>query len=499
MSYKMLINAVEPEEYRVAILKNEELDEFYIETSMKEEIKGNIYKGIVVRVEPSLQASFINYGTDKNGFLTLGEIHPEYYESQGVMKDSKAAVSIGNALTKGKELLVQVTKEMGGRKGAYLSTYISLAGRYLVLTPGRPNGGVSQKIEEDEERQRLKSIMNHLKFPDGVGYIVRTAALGQKKKVLARDLNNLLRMWQDIKQKAETLPAPSFIFQEQDLGLRTLRDHFSADVDEVLVDDLETWSEIKDFMKVISPRHIRRVKLYKEKRPIFSEYGIEKQIEQIYNNRVPLKSGGSIVIDSTEALFAIDVNSGRSIKAKGLETTAFKTNIEASKEIIRQLRLRDIGGLVVIDFIDMKEQKHRRELIRTVREETKKDRAKISLSYTSKFGLMELSRQRLRPSVESKTYQICEYCQGRGIVRSVEATALSFLRKIWQASSKGDVDKVIGALPSKVANYLLNRKRKELSEIEKRYEISIEIQGDPELPIWGGDLEFINKKLAEDI
>jgi ribonuclease E len=306
-------------------------------------------------------------------------------------------------------------------------------------------------------------------------------------------------MWQDIKQKTETLPSPSIIFKEQDLGLRTLRDHFSADVDEVLVDDLETWSEIKDFMRVISPRHIRRVKLYKEKRPIFSEYGIEKQIEQIYNNRVPLKSGGSIVIDSTEALFAIDVNSGRSIRAKGLETTAFKTNIEAAKEIIRQLRLRDIGGLVVIDFIDMKEQKHQRELIRTVREETKKDRAKISFSYISKFGLMELSRQRLRPSVESKTYQICEYCQGRGIVRSVEATALSFLRKIWQASSKGDIDKVVGTLPSKVANYLLNRKRKELSEIEKRYEISIEIQGDPELPIWGGDLDFINKKLAEDI
>jgi ribonuclease E len=499
MSYKMLINAVEPEEYRVAILKNEELDGFYIETSMKEEIKGNVYKGVVVRIEPSLQAAFINFGKDKNGFLTLGEIHPEYYESQGIVKDSRASVSIDNALTKGKELLVQVTKEMGGRKGAYLTTYISLAGRYLVLTPGRTNSGVSQKIEDDEERQRLKSIMNHLRFPDGVGYIVRTAASGQKKKTLARDLNNLLRMWQDIKEKAESLPSPSIIFKEQDLGLRTLRDHFSADVDEVLVDDLQTWSEVKDFMRVISPRHIRRVKLYKERTPIFSEYGIEKQIEQIYNNKVPLKSGGSIVIDSTEALFAIDVNSGRSIREKGIETTAFKTNLEAAKEIIRQLRLRDIGGLVVIDFIDMKEQKHQRELMRVVREEAKKDSAKTSFSYISKFGLMELSRQRLRPSLESKTYQICEYCQGRGIVRSVEATALSFLRKIWQGSSRGDVEKVKGTLPSKVANYLLNKKRKELAELEKRYEISIEIQGNPELPIWGGDLEFINKKLSENM
>jgi ribonuclease E len=462
MSFKMLVNAVEPEEYRVAILKDGDLDEFYIETSTKEETKGNVYKGVVSRIEPSLQACFIDYGVGKNGFLQMAEIHPEYYESQGVVPDTKAPIHIENALRKGRELLVQVTKEMVGRKGAYLTTYISLAGRYLILTPGRSTGGISHKIEDDKERQRLKSVMSQLKMPDGIGYIVRTAALGQKKRVIARDLNNLLRMWQDIKKRAETKPTLSIIFQEQYLGLRTLRDYFSAEVDEVLVDDRETWSEIKDFMKIISPRHQRRVKLYKEKKPIFSEYGIEKQIEQIYSNRVPLKSGGSIVIDSTEALIAIDVNSGRSTRAKGLEGTAFKTNMEAAREIAKQLRLRDIGGLVVIDFIDMRDPKHERELVKQVKEETKRDRAKINISYISKFG------------------------------------SVSFLRQIWLGASKGNIERVTGVLPNTVASYLLNKKRTELAELEKRYGVSIEIQGNPDLPLWGGSLDFIERSEAKE-
>jgi len=499
MSAKMLINAVDPEEYRLAIVKDGELDGFYIETSTKEETKANIYKGIVVRIEPSLQAAFIDYGAEKNGFLPAGEIHPEYYESPGLVSELKAPAPIEKVLKKRRELLVQVTKEREGRKGAYLTTYISLAGRYLVLTPGRTTGGISHNIEDDEERQRLKSVMSHLELPEGVGYIVRTAAAGQKKRVIARDLNNLLRMWQDIKRRAETQPSPSIIFKEQDIGLRTLRDYFTAEVEEVLVDDRETWSEMKDFMRIISPRHQRRIKPYKDKRPIFSEYGIEKQIEQIYSNRVPLKSGGSIVIDSTEALIAIDVNSGRSQRSRGLEGTAFNTNLEAAKEIAKQLRLRDIGGLVVIDFIDMKDPKHERELVKQVREEVKRDRAKMNVSYISKFGLMELSRQRLRPSIESKSYQICECCQGRGIVRSVEAASLSFLRQIWQDASKGTIDRVTGVLPSKVADYLLNKKRRELAELEKRYGVSIEIQGNPDLPPWGGGLEFVERTETKEL
>lgn len=493
MSSKMLINAVDPEEYRVAILKDGDLDEFYIETSTKEETKGNIYKGVVTRIEPSLQACFIDYGAERNGFTPIDEIHPEYYESQGIIAKSKTPIAIEKVLKKGRELLVQVTKEMVGRKGAYLTTYISLAGRYLVLTPGRTAGGISHKIEDDEERQRLKSVMSKLELPEGVGYIVRTVALGQKKRVIVRDLNNLLRMWQDIKKRAEARPSRSIIFKEQDLGLRAVRDYFTAEVDEVLVDDREIWSEIKDFMRIISPRHQGRVRLYKEKKPIFSEYGIEKQIEQIYSNRVPLRSGGSIVIDSTEALIAIDVNSGRSTKARGLETTSFKTNLEAAREIAKQLRLRDIGGLIAIDFIDMKDPKHERELVKRVKEEVKRDRAKINFSHISKFGLMELSRQRLRPSIESKSYQICECCQGRGMVRSVEATSVSFLRQIWLGASKGNIDRVTGGLPSTVANYLLNKKRAELRDLENRYGISIDIQGNPDLPPWGGNLDFIER------
>ena len=497
--YKMLINAVDPEEYRIAILKDGELDEFYIATSTREETKGNIYKGTVARIEPSLQAAFINYGADKNGFLSMGEIHPEYYESQGFVSNGKPSVpQIEKALKKGSEILVQITKEREGKKGAYLTTYISLAGRYLVLTPGRPNSGISQKIEDERERQRLKSLMSQLELPEEIGYIVRTAASGQKKRTIERDLKNLLRMWQDIKKRAKTKPAQSILFKEEDLGLRTLRDYFSAEVDEVLVDDKETWLEMRDFMKVISPRHQKRVRLYKEKAPIFSEYGIEKQIEQIYSNSVPLKSGGSIVIDSTEALISIDVNSGRSRGSRGLEDTAYKTNLEAAREIARHLRLRDIGGLVVIDFIDMKDPKHVRELIRQVKEETRRDRAKIRFSNISKFGLMELSRQRLRPSIESKSYQICEYCQGRGIVKSVEATAVSFMRQIWLGVSKGNVETVTCKLPNNVANYLLNKKRAELAELEKRYGVNIEIQANPNLSPWEGDIKFTEKSDAKE-
>jgi len=496
--YKMLINAVDPEEYRIAILKDGELDMFYIATSTKEETKGNIYKGTVARIEPSLQAAFINYGADKNGFLPIGEIHPEYYESQGLVSNAKSTPQIEKVLKKGNEILVQVTKEREGKKGAYLTTYISLAGRYLVLTPGRPSRGISQKIENEEERQRLKSLMNQFKLPEEIGYIVRTAASGQKKRTIDRDLKNLMRMWQDIKKRAETEPTQSNLFKEEDLGLRTLRDYFSAEVDEVIVDDKETWLEIKDFMKVISPRHQKRVRLYKEKTPIFSEHGIEKQIEQIYSNRVPLKGGGSIVIDSTEALISIDVNSGRSTRFRAVETTAYKTNLEAAREIAKHLRLRDIGGLVVIDFIDMKDPKHIRDLIKQVKEETKRDRAKMSFSNISKFGLMELSRQRLRPSIESKSYQICEFCQGRGIVRSVEATAVSFLRQIWLGASKGDIETVTCMLPSNVTNYLLNKKRAELAELEKRYGVNIEIQANPNLSPWEGDIKITEKSTSKE-
>ncbi|MBW2064131.1 MAG: Rne/Rng family ribonuclease [Deltaproteobacteria bacterium] len=494
MKTKMLINAVEPEEYRVAIVKDGKLDEFYVESSTTELRTGNIYKGIVEKVEPRLQACFVNYGVDKNGFLPATEIHPEYYQNPEALTDDKGVPSIEKMAKKGQVLLVQVTKEMPGHKGAHLTTYLSIAGRYIVLTPGRTLNGISRKIEDEEERNRLKTVMSRMKLPEGIGYIVRTMAAGQNKRELSKDLNRLLRIWKDIKSRVREAPPLSLIHQEQDIGFRTLRDHFTNEVSEILVDDRETYVKIKDYMKIISPRNQRKVKLYKDKRPIFDQYEIEKQIEMIYSNKVPLKSGGSIVIDTTEALISIDVNSGRGMIGKDMESTAYRTNLEAASEIPRQLRLRDIGGLVVIDFIDMKDRNHIRAVEKIIREELKKDRAKTDVSHISKFGLLELTRQRLRPSIESRSYQVCSYCQGRGVVRSVESAAVSFLRRIWMRVWKGDVEQVHGILPVEVATYLQNRKRKELAEFEQRYGVTIILDGDPSLPPSGGTLEFIKKQ-----
>jgi ribonuclease E len=491
MTTKMLINAVDPEEFRVAFTKDGMLDGFHIETTMAEQRVGNVYKGVVERAEPSLQACFVNFGVEKNGFLPIGDIHPEYFLTAPDEANGKGSPSIEKALKKGQELLVQVTKEMPGTKGAHLTTYISFAGRYLVLTPGRTINGVSRKIEDEEERQRLKSIMSQMTLPEEIGYIVRTVAAGQNKRELSKDLNRLLRMWREIKKRVTEAPSLTLIHKEQDLCLRTLRDYFTSDVSEILVDDRETYTKIKNYMKIISPMHQKRVTLHKHKVPIFDRYEIEDQIESIYRNRVNLKSGGSIVIDPTEALISIDVNSGKGKVGKDVESMAFQTNMEAARETARQLRLRDIGGLVVIDFIDMKDRKHNREVEKTLREEMKKDRAKTDTVPLSKFGLMELSRQRLRPSLESKTYQTCPFCQGKGMVMSVESAAVSVMRRIWVGLSKGDISQVNGRLAVEVASYLQNRKRKELLDLERRYNVKILLH--PETGLSPGDhrLEFV--------
>lgn len=492
MTAKMLINAIDEEEYRVAMIKDGLLDGFYIETTTSEEKIGNIYKGVVQQIEPSLQACFVDFGTGKNGFLQASEIHPEYYQSTADYKKDGSVPPIEKILKKGQELLVQVRKEMPGRKGAQLTTYLSFASRYLILMPGG-TGGISRKIVDEEERLRLKSIMSKFKLPEGVGYIVRTAAEKTSKKELSRDLNRLLRMWKNIKQNVKNAAPLTLIHKEQDICLRTLRDYFTSEVTEVLVDDRETFTKVKDYMKIISPRHQRRVKLYKGDKPIFAHYEIEKQIETIYGSRVPLKSGGSIVIEPTEALIAIDVNSGRGRGAKDVESTAFNTNLDAAKEIARQLRLRDMGGLVVIDFIDMKDKSHIREIEKLLREETRQDRAKIDLGHISKFGLLELSRQRLRPSIESRSYETCHYCQGRGIVLSVVPASVSFLRQISMGVSRKGVTRVKGILPVEVATYLQNRKRRELAHLESRYGVEIILQGDPSLPPGSGKLEFVKE------
>lgn len=492
MTTKMLINAVDAEEYRVAIIKDGVLDGFHIETITAEEKIGNIYKGVVQRIEPSLQACFVNYGGDKNGFLQSSDIHPEYHLNGSDLTKDQSLPPIEKTLKKGQELLIQIRKEMPGHKGAQLTTYLSFAGRYLVLMPGG-TGGVSKKIEDEKERQRLKSIMGKLNVPEGIGYIVRTAAEKTNKKELSRDLNRMLRMWKNIRQNVKKAPTLTLIHKEQDLCLRTLRDYFTSEISEVLVDDKETYAKVKDYMKIISPRHQRRVKPYRGKLPLFAHYEIEKQIQTIYSSKVPLKSGGSIVIQPTEALISIDVNSGRGKSAKDVETTAFNTNLEAAAEVARQLRLRDMGGLVVIDFIDMRKKDHNRDVEKLLREKTREDRAKINLSNISKYGLLELSRQRLRPSIESRSYELCPNCQGRGLVRSVGPAAVSLLRQISMGLSREGIRQVKGLLPVDVATYLQNKKRKELTKLESRYDVEIFLDGDPSIPPGGGTLEYVKE------
>jgi ribonuclease E len=470
----MLINAEEPEEYRLAIVSGKKLEEFYIETTTRENTRGNIYKGVVVNIQPSLQAAFVDFGTEKNGFLQLPEIHPEYYHKEPPEEGKR--VRIQEALRPGQELMVQVVKEATPTKGAFLTTYVSLPGRYLVLMPGSKHGGISRQIEDERQRQRLRQIISQLSVPDGIHLIVRTAGENRTKRDLSRDFRYLLRLWKNIKATAQETEAPTLLYQERDLTIRAIRDYFTANVKKIRVDNKEVYKRVKDFMAVVSPRHRWLVKLYKEKRPIFAEYELENQIETIYSNRVYLKSGGFLVIDTTEALVAVDVNSGRSSREKKLEETAFKTNMEAAVEVPRQLRLRDLGGLVVIDFIDMKDRKRIRQVEKTLREEFKKDRAKTEMGRISKFGLMEVSRQRLRPSVHSSSYVSCLRCSGTGVVRSTEATALTYLRKIWLELSRGKANQVHGSFSKEVADYLLNKKRAELLKLENRYAANIQIE-----------------------
>ncbi|MBW1915471.1 MAG: Rne/Rng family ribonuclease [Deltaproteobacteria bacterium] len=491
MSKIMLINAVDSEEHRIAFLDDGMLDGYHIDTATAQHKEGNIYKGVIEGIEPKLQACFVNYGSNRNGFMPINDIHPEYYQASTQLRKEQAFPPIEKVLKKGQEVLVEIIKDMPGSKGAHLTTFISLAGRYIVLTPGRTIKGVSRKIEDEAERQKIKALIAELKIPEAMGCIVRTVAAGKTKRELSQDLNRLLRLWKNIRKIVKDSPQFSLIHKEDDLSLRTLRDYYTSDVTEVVVDDKEKYKKIKDYMKIVSPRDSQKVKLYKEKPPIFDYYKIEKQIESIYTNRVSLKSGGSLVFDTTEALISIDVNSGRGKAGKDNESMIFRTNMEAATEITRQLRLRDQGGLIVVDFIDMKDRKNIRNVEKTLREGLKKDRAKTDTASISKFGLMEISRQRLRPSIESKSYETCNNCKGRGMIMSVEASAVSFMRRIWMGVSNGKITNVNGILPSGVAYYILNKKRNDLSTIEERYKVNIQIESDPQMPPGDGKLDFV--------
>ena len=472
MSIKILINAIDPEECRVAKVKANKLEEFYIESASHEITQGNIYKGVISRIEPSLQAVFVDYGAERHGFLQRHEIHSDYYQ------DSEGGDhSIEKIVKRGQEVMVQVTKEPFMRKGAMLTTYISLAGRLLVLMPGSDKLGISRKIEDEQERDRLKDLIDKLKPPEGFGLIVRTVGINSTKTLLSRDLKYLLRLWKTIKQSVMKEPAPALLYRERDLVLRSIRDYFTPDVNEILIDDPAVYQEVRKFIKIISRKHQKIVKLYKGVKPIFTKFEIENQIAPIFESRVTLKSGGSIVIEQTEALVSIDVNSGKSTHEKSIEKTAFLTNLEAAEEAARQLRLRDLGGLIVIDFIDMQEPKNRSKVERRLRSCVGEDKAKTKVGKISRFGLLEMSRQRIRPSIEFGSYHPCRHCQGKGLVASTETLAVGFLRKLSLETLKPGVTAVKGIVPVDVADYLLNKKRKEIAELEERRALSVEIEG----------------------
>jgi len=473
MNSKILINAVDHEECRIAKVTDSKLEEFHIESASREITQGNIYKGIITRLEPSLQAVFVDYGAERHGFLQKNDIHRDYFHDS-----PNGDLSLNTIVKRGQEVLVQITKDPIAQKGAMLSTFISLPGRYLVLMPGSESRGISRKIEDEEERQRLKEIINSLKLPEGFGVIVRTAGADCNKTQLSKDLNYLMRLWENIKASVGQEQAPALLYKERNLVLRSIRDSFNADITEILIDDAPVFYEVKNFIKIISPKHLKIVKLYKGDRPLFTKFQLENQIASIFDNRVPLVSGGSIVIEQTEALVAIDVNSGKATQKKSIEETAFQTNLEAAEEIARQLRLRDLGGLIVIDFIDMKEIRRRAEIERAMKTFIKLDKARIKIGRISGFGLMQMSRQRIRPSIEFSSYVPCPNCQGKGVTPSTETLVLSFLRKLRLETLKGDVTSVKGVVPPEVAKYLLNRKKKEILDLEMRRNLNIVIEGD---------------------
>ena len=474
MISKILINAIDPEECRIAKVKDIKLEEFHIESASREIIHGNIYKSIISRVEPSLQAVFVDYGADRHGFLQKHEIHSDYF-----LNNLSGDRSIRKMVRRNQELLVQVTKDPFMKKGAMLTTYISLPGRYVVLMPGSDNRGISRKIEDEDERNRLKGIISTLKLPEGFGLIVRTAGINCTKTHMSRDLRYLLRLWKNIKKNVTKVQAPTLLYKERNLVLRSIRDYFTPDVTEILIDNATVYQEVKDFVKIISPKHTKIVKHYKGGKPIFTKYQLEDQISSIYEGRVKLKSGGSVILTQTEALVAIDVNSGKATQKKSIEQTALQTNIEAAEEIARQLRLRDLGGLIVIDFIDMKDSKHKLEVERAIKNNVKYGKAKTKIGKISRFGLMEMSRQRIRPSIEFSSFESCSHCGGKGLIPSTEMLVLDFLRKLRLETLKKDgVSSVKGIVPSVVADYLLNKKRKEILDLEISRSLSITIQGD---------------------
>jgi ribonuclease E len=515
MRQEMLINVSQPEECRIAILEDGVLEELYTERASQNNFAGNIYKGKIVNLEPSIQAAFVDFGVGRNGFLHISDVEPQYFRQAGydpaeIMDDNKSGADfddgdddetstengrsgrrrrpmkgsrprfkppIQEIFKRGDEVLVQVIKEGIGSKGPTLSTYISIPGRYLVLMPALGRVGVSRKIEDDKQRRTLRQTLLQLNPPEGLGFIVRTAGQDRTRRELSRDMAYLLRLWKVLVKRVKNSTAPTDIYEESDMIIRTIRDIFSEDIDAIVVDEKEAYERAKEFLQLVMPRYVNRLKLYDGKEPLFHKFDLEREIANIQRRTVPLKGGGSIVIDPTEALVAIDVNSGSFRTDDSAEETAFQLNMSASKEIARQLRLRDLGGVIVNDFIDMRRESHRRKVERSLRDAMRRDRARTKILRTSPFGLIEMTRQRIRPSLKRSVYEDCPCCQGRAVVKTAESMSIEVVRVLMMACQQPRAKRVTIRVNDKVAAYLNNRKRREVMQIEEENGVTVQILG----------------------
>ena len=492
MSQQMLMNVRQSEESRIAVVEDNVLEELYIERSANDNYVGNIYKGVIVNIEPSIQAAFVDFGIGRNGFLHISDVEPHYFKQASHYDSSveeNAGRNAGRQHTKpliqdvfhrGDEVIVMVIKEGIGTKGPTLSTYISIPGRYLVLMPSLDHVGVSRKIEDDSLRLKLRKIMNELNPPKGLGFIVRTAGADRSRKELAQDMAYLMRLWKVIVKRIKTLPAPIDIYQDSDMVIRTIRDMSTDKIDKIVIDEQKAYERVRDFLESVMPRSVDRLEYYDGKEPLFLKYNIENAIAQIHQRRVPLNDGGSIVIDQTEALVAIDVNSGSFRTNDSAEETAFQMNLRAAKEIARQIRLRDLGGVIVNDFIDMDLEQHQRAVERTLRDALKRDRAKTKILRTSPFGLIEMTRQRVRPGVKRSIYRDCPCCHGGGVVKSIESMAIDVMRDLAILSQNNEIVQVRINVADEVSEYLNNKKRLALAQIEEETGIEIVLKGDPD-------------------
>ena len=475
---RMLFNATQQEELRVAIVDGQKLIDLDIESAAREQRKSNIYKGIITRIEPSLEAAFIEYGEERHGFLPFKEVAKSYFRQDAEVGKAR----IQDALKEGQELIVQIEKDERGNKGAALTTFISLAGRYLVLMPNNPRGGGVSRRVEGEDRDELRALIDQLEVPHGMSVIARTAGIGRTIEELKWDMGYLMQLWGAIELAANDRtpgedgrykPKPFLIYLESSLVIRAIRDYFQPDIGEILIDTEEIFEQAQAFMQTVMPGNMHKVKLYRDDVPLFSRFQIEHQIESAFSRQVSLPSGGAVVIDHTEALVSIDVNSARATKGHDIEETALRTNLEAADEVARQLRLRDLGGLIVIDFIDMESQKNQREVENRLREALHYDRARVQTGKISRFGLLELSRQRLQPSLGESSHITCPRCSGTGHIRGIESTALHVLRILQEEAMKENTGAVHVQVPVDVATFLLNEKRSEIQKLETRLKVNI--------------------------